>query len=209
MANLFDSSNFPPVEPEVLVIGDFWRWKRDDLKTDYPVASYALSYNARLQGTGSTTFAITASEGSDTYSVEVGSSTTGSYTAGTYEWSAFITRSSDSQRIQIDAGIWTIEENRASSSADPRSHAKKMLDKLEATLEDLATRLTSSYSIADRSNTLRRMEEVSQMRDKYLGIYRREIRKQRALNGQPNGQHQLTRFSPVKSSFTLSISDVT
>ena len=209
MANLFDTANFPTVEPEVLVIGDFWRWKRDDLVTDYPVASYALTYEAHIQAPGTHSISITASESATSYTVEVPSATTVNYNAGTYEWGAFITRSSDSERIQVDSGIFTVEENLAGSHSDPRSHAKKMVDKLETTLEDLATRLTSSYSIADRSNTLRRMEEVSQMRDKYLGVYRREIRRQRALNGQPNGQHQLTRFSPVRSSFTLSISDVT
>ena len=59
MSNLFDSDNYPTVEPEVLTIGDRWLWKRTDLGSDYPPASYALSYNARLQGAGSTAISIT------------------------------------------------------------------------------------------------------------------------------------------------------
>ena len=128
MPNLFDSDNFPTVEPEILTIGDRWVWKRTDLGTDYPPSSYALSYNARLQGAGSTAISITASESGDDYLVEVASATTASYTAGAYSWSDYITRSSDSQRIQIDAGDFVIQINLANNASDPRTHSEKMED---------------------------------------------------------------------------------
>ena len=44
MANLFDRDNYPQQEPETLVVGDRWVWKRPDLVSDYPTASYALTY---------------------------------------------------------------------------------------------------------------------------------------------------------------------
>ena len=131
MPNLFDSDNFSTVEPEVLTIGDRWVWKRTDLGTDYPPSSYALSYNARLQGAGSTAISITASESGDDYLVEVASATTAGYTAGTYSWSAYITRSSDYQRIQIDSGDFIIQKNLASDASDPRTHFEKMVNYLE------------------------------------------------------------------------------
>ena len=62
MSNLFDSDNYPTVEPEVLTIGDRWVWKRTDLGSDYPPSSYALTYKARQQSSGSVSFAITAPE---------------------------------------------------------------------------------------------------------------------------------------------------
>ena len=34
MANLFDSANAPSIEPEELIVGDLWQWKRTDLNTD-------------------------------------------------------------------------------------------------------------------------------------------------------------------------------
>ena len=144
MSNLFDSDNYPTVEPEVLTIGDRWLWKRTDLGLDYPPSGYVLSYNARLQGAGSTAISITATESSDYYLVEVDSATTAGYTAGTYSWSAYITRSSDSQRIQIDSGDFEIKTNLASDTSDPRTHSEKMVDFLESTLESLAQKLTSS-----------------------------------------------------------------
>ena len=92
MSNLFDSDNYPTDEPEVLTIGDRWLWKRTDLGTDYPPSSYALSYNARLQGAGSTAISITASESGDDFLVEVASATTAVYTEGNYTWAAYHTK---------------------------------------------------------------------------------------------------------------------
>ena len=157
MSNLFSSDNYPTVEPEVLIIGYRWLWKRTDLGSDYPHASYALSYNARLQGAGSTAISIIASESGYDYLVEVASDTTASYTAGTYFWSAFITRSADSQRIHIDSGDFVIKTNLATRTEDPRTHSEKMVDHLQITLEFLAQKLTTSNSVTGRSNTLTSM----------------------------------------------------
>ena len=197
MGNAFDSANYPTREPEIIVVGDYLSWKRDDLVSDYDPGSYALSYSARKDGAGSTSITITASESSSSYYVEIGSSTSGSYATGDYSWQAYITRSSDSERVIVDEGIWNVVENYASSTADPASFAKTMVDNLQATLESLSTRLTSSYSIADRSNTLQRMDDVRRQLVFYEERYRKEIRKQRALNGQPTGANTLTRFSRI------------
>ena len=194
MANYFDSTNYPTTEPELLVIGDRWVWKRTDIGTDYAPSSYALSYNARLLGTGSTTFSITASESGTEYIVEVASSTTSSRTVGVYAWNMYITRSSDSERIALDSGKFELKDNLATSSADQRTHAAKMVDYLEATQESLAQKLTSSYSITDRSNTLRSMDEVSVQLNYYRTVYNRESMKDRAKSGRRTGQNILVRF---------------
>ena len=194
MANLFDSSEYPTTEPEVLVIGDRWGWKRTDVGTDYAPSSFALSYNARLLGTGSTTFSITASESGTDYIVEVGSSTTSSRSVGVYAWNMYITRSSDSERIALDSGKFEVKDNLATSSADPRSHSAKMVDYLEATAESLAQKLTTAYSIADRSNTLKSMEENQNLLNYYRTVYNREVMKDRALSGKKTGQTILVRF---------------
>ena len=194
MSNLFDSDNYPTVEPEVLTIGDRWLWKRTDLGSDYPPSSYALTYKARQQGSGSVSFAITASESGDDYLVEVASATTAAYNAGTYTWAAYITRSSDSQRIQIDSGEWTVNTNLVSSTADPRDHDEKMVDYLETTLESLAQKLTTSYSVSDRSNTLTSMADVREQLDEYRGRVRSKTNKTRALSGQRTDMNLLLRF---------------
>ena len=194
MADLFDSTNYPTTEPELLVIGDRWVWKRTDIGSTYAPSSYALTYNARLLGTGSTTFSITASESGTDYIIEVASSTTSSRSVGVYAWNMYITRSSDSERIALDSGKFDVRDNLATSSADQRTHAAKMVDYLEATQESLAQKLTTSYSISDRSNTLRSMEEVSVQLKYYRSVYNREVMTDRAKSGRRTGQNILVRF---------------
>ena len=194
MADLFDSTNYPTTEPEILTIGDRWVWKRTDIGSDYAPSSYALSYRARLLGSGSTNFSFVASESGTDYIIEVASSTTTNYTAGTYAWSMYITRSSDSERFALDTGKFEVKSNLVTSESDPRSHAAKMVDHLESTLESLAQKLTTAYSISDRSSTLRSMEEVSGQLNFHRSIYNREVMKDRAKSGRRTGQNILVRL---------------
>ena len=194
MADLFDSTNYPTTEPEILTIGDRWVWKRTDIGSDYAPSSYALSYRARLLGSGSTNFSFVASESGTDYLVEISSSTTANYTAGIYAWSMYITRSSDSERFALDTGKFEVKSNLVTSESDPRSHAAKMVDHLESTLESLAQKLTTAYSISDRSSTLRSMDEVSTQLNFHRAIYNREVMKDRAKSGRRTGQNILVRL---------------
>ena len=194
MADLFDSTNYPTTEPETLTIGDRWVWKRTDIGSDYAPSSYALSYRARLLGAGSTNFSFTASESGTDYIIEIASSTTTNYTSGTYAWNMYITRSSDSERFALDTGKFEVQTNLVTSSADPRSHAAKMVDYLETTLESLAQKLTTAYSVSDRSNTLRSMDEVRNELNYQKTVYNREIQKDRVKSGKRTGQNILVRF---------------
>lgn len=193
VSNLFDTSEYPKVEPEVLYVGDFWRWKRS--LTDYPVGSYALTYNFRLDA--STAFAITASESSDPneYRVEVASATSAGYTKGLYYWSAYITRSSDSERIQIYNGRTEIKANRAVLAEDPRTEAQKNLDAIEAVINNRASIDQQAMSIAGRSLTRMSPEELYGWRNRFKQQVHQELVKQRIANGQSTGNTVKVRFN--------------
>ena len=194
MADLFDSTNYPTTEPEILVVGDRWVWKRTDIGSTYAPSSYALSYRARLLGAGSTNFSFVASESGTDYLVEIASSTTVNYSSGTYAWSMYITRSSDSERFALDTGKFEVQENLVTSSADPRTHAGKMVDHLETTMESLGQKLMTAYSVSARSSTLRSMDEVRGELNYYNTVFRREVQKDRAKSGKRTGQNILVRF---------------
>ena len=194
MANLFDTGNVPTTEPATIVSGDLLQWKRTDLGTDYANGSYTLSYKARLEGTGSTVITITASASGDDFLVSVGQSTTASYTAGDYRWQAYITRNSDSERLTIDSGTFEVAANRSASTADPRSHAKTMLDKLESILEGRADGDVAAYSINGRSLTKLDITDLLMWRDRYRADYLREVHRERALNGTATGSTVVARF---------------
>ena len=116
MSNLFDSANYPTEVPTELQLGDYWAWKKDNLSTDYPTASYALSYEFNLvDGSTASNFTLNATESNDEYLIEVSDTT--SYTKGHYNWVSYITRSSDSARIKLSEGFVEIQDNYATTTS--------------------------------------------------------------------------------------------
>ena len=194
MANMFDTANALETEPAKIIAGDRLIFKRSDLNNDYANSRFTLKYSARLEGTGSTEIQITATASGSDYLVEVNSSTTASYTVGTYRWQAYITRNSDEQRLTIDEGTWEVIANRDAATTDPRSHAAIMVDKIESILEGRADSDVSSYSIQGRSLKKLGIEELMAWRDRYKSELLLEKRKERALNGRGTGAKVLVMF---------------
>lgn len=185
MGNLFDSTNYPDGEPGRLVVGDRWLWKRADLGVDYPPASYALTYSLRLESAG-TEIEITASESGGDYLVEVASATTAAYTAGKYRWQAYITRSSDSQRITIGTGWVEVVANRDAATGDPRTHARIVLAAIEAVIEGKATKDQQSYSVEGVSLSRYAWPELVALRARYRDEVAREDAAERRAAGKPS-----------------------
>jgi len=196
MANLFDRNNYPTQEPDTLVIGDRWTWRRPDLVADYPTADYALTYEFHHDdgGGGAHAFTITATETSDDYIVEVASATTANYNSLQYKWYAFITRTSDSERVAVDDGYTFLVDDYANTNADQRTHAKKVLDAIEAVLENRASQDQMSYSIAGRSLSRMSIDDLLKFRDRYRAEYNKELQKARIKNKQNTGNTIKVRF---------------
>ena len=189
MSNAFDRENYPQREPSTLVLGDYWAWKRDDLADTYPIGSYALTYEFHEDsgGGGSHKFTLTATEADNTYYIEAASSSTTGYTVGDYIWEAYITKSADSNRVMVDSGRTTITQNLANTNADLRSHAKKVLDAIEAVIEGRATIDQSSFSLGGRSLSRMSVDELMTFRDRYKAEYLKEIKLARIRNKQGSG----------------------
>lgn len=182
MANLFDSANYPTKEPTELQIGDRWAWKRINFVTDYPSSAYSLSYIFRKEITGER-IAITATGSSTEYTVEIGSATTENYEAGRYHWVAYITRTSDSARIEVDYGVTDIKPNRSTDNSDPRSFAQIALDNIEVYLKDPTNLAAASYSIAGRSLSRWNREDLMREREVLRGEVVRERRAEQIAKG--------------------------
>ena len=202
MTNRFDRTNYPSSEPAKLVAGDRFTWRRDDLASDYSPSSFALTYefHSDIGGGGSKKFTITAIEADDTYFIEVNSPTTADYTPGDYIWEAYITRTSDSQRIMVDSGRTEITTNLANTNADLRSHAKKVLDAIENVLEGRATIDQASMSIAGRSLSRTPIPDLMELRDRYSSEYLKEIKLARIRNKQGSGNTIKVKFGDSSSS---------
>jgi len=180
MSNAFDSTNYPITEPDELVVGDRWMWKRTDLGTDYPPASYSLKYSLRKDvATPTPEIEITASGSGSEFLIEVASATTAGYTSGRYRWQAYVTRTSDSQRIKIASGVVQIKANSdADASTDARTHARKCLDSIESALEAFAGDTVQTYTITtgtgSRTVTKRNVNDLLKLRDDYRAAVKAE-----------------------------------
>lgn len=194
MSNLFDSANYSTREPEEIIAGDRVAWKRSDLNSDYSNALYTLSYQLRLEGEGTTGYTITASASGTDYIIEVTSATTATYTPGRYQWQAYITRNSDSARVTLETGSLEVVANRSQSTSDPRSHAKVVLDAIEAVLESRATKDQMSYTIAGRSLSRMPVTDLLTFRDRYKAEYQRELDAERIRKGLGSKRRLLVRI---------------
>ena len=193
MANAFDRDNYPTSVPNELQLGDYWAWKKDKLYNDYPLDLYSLSYEFNLvDGSTASNFTLTATEANNTYYIEESSTT--SYTKGEYNWVEYITRTSDSARIKLSEGFIEIQENYATTNSSVRSHAKKVLDAIEAVIENRATMDQSSMSIAGRSLSRLSIDELLLFKDRYKAEYLKEVKKARINNNKSAGNNIKVRF---------------
>jgi len=171
MTNLFDATQAPEGEPLEIVAGDFLQWKVSNLVDDYPTDSYTLIYTARISGARDE-FQITATGQTSHYLITA--TDTGSYSPGTYQWQKEIVRNSDSARIVIGRGTFTVKADLDIAGSDIRSHAEIMVAKIESVLSGKADSDVSSYSIAGRSLTKMSFTELLEARDYYRAEYLRE-----------------------------------
>ena len=172
MTNAFDSSSYPTTEPNTFNAGDRWAWVRSDL-SEYGTG-FTLRYRARLGTDGTTTFTFDATWDGTKYVVEVASATTAGYTAGDYSVEIYMVRDSDSERVSLGDRIWTVQPNLSTSTADTRSHAKRVLDSIEAVIEGRASDSQESYQIKDRALKYMTHEELLKLRSFYKAEYKRE-----------------------------------
>jgi hypothetical protein len=154
MGDRFDSTNYPTTEPRELVVGDRWVWKRTDL-TDYPPATYDLSYLLRDVNDGTREITITASESGTDYLVEVASSTTSGYVPGRYRWLAYITRTSDSERMTLASGYTEVVPNTGGENVETlhMDFLRERVRVLRTAIVQLQSKTVTSYSIGDRTLT--------------------------------------------------------
>ena len=141
---------------------------------------------------------MTASESGDDYIIQ--ESSTASYTKGNYNWVSYITRTSDSARVKLEEGFVEIQDNYATTSASVRSHAKIVLDAIEAVIENRATMDQSSMSIAGRSLSRLSIDELLTFRARYKAEYLKEVKQLRIKNKRGSGNTIKVNFGRVTGS---------
>lgn len=195
MANLFDPDNAPEGEPLEVVVGDFLQWKRTDVASDYPPASFSAEYIARITGGGSNEIALAGTGIDGAYLFTVDSATSADFEPGYYHWQLEITETATGNRLVVDRGTFTAIVDLDENQADPRTHAEIMVSKIQSILEGKADSDVSNYSIAGRSLTKMTFEELISARDVYRREFQQEKVKDRIKRGKPSGSTVKVRFS--------------
>lgn len=149
--------------PSTLRAGDTWSWR--DAYPDYPAnQSWVLSYslvNAAVK-IDLPSVGITA-DGAD-FAILIPAATTNGYAPGRYTQVAKVTKSP--LIYTVGNGSIDVLPN-LSAAADTRTHARKVLEAIEAVLEKRATLDQESYTIGTRTLARTPIPELIRLRDRY------------------------------------------
>lgn len=169
--------------PSTLVAGDTWEWTRD--LSDYPAGTWTLTYYFAKDGKQ---FSAAATADGTTHSVSVAAATTAVYPAGRYQWQARVTAAGES--FTVESGWVQVQANPATSTADPRSWARRTLDAVECFLEGNASTAQQSMTVQGRSLARWPLAELLQLRDKL----RQEVRTEEQGSAAGLGRNIKVRF---------------
>lgn len=184
-------TTIPTTEPLSFIAGDTVKWTKD--LSDYkPEDGWTLTYALVQDGNQET---ITATDNGDsTHLAAITAATSGAYGLGMYHWQAYVTKATE--RYTVDSGTLEVLTNFATQSAgyDNRSHVKKTLDALEATILGKASTDQLSVSINGRSISNMKPEDLIKWRDLYKSEYAREQKAEAIKNGTGVSSKIVTRF---------------
>jgi hypothetical protein len=176
--------------PTEWVAGDTIIW--DVIVPDYPATDgWTLKYI--LKAKTAHIDAITASADGADYTVTISASASSAYASGEYHYKAYVVKGSE--RFTVDNGKITIKKDfDDSGNYDDRTHAKIVVDAIEAVIEGRATKDQESYSIAGRSLERTPIPELLVLRDRYKAEVVREDRADRIRRGLGHSGRIKTRF---------------
>lgn len=187
-------TNIPTTEPNSVTAGDKVAWTKT--LDDYPASSYTLVY---ILAGGGSKISITAAADGDDHLVSVLSSVTAEWTPGDYVWFSSVT-DAEGERTTLDSGSITIKPDPTDyvASSDLRSHARKVLDAIEAVIEGRASRSDQQYTIEFNGNKRTLVSipiaDLLALRSQYLAEVLREEAAEKIAKGLDAGNRFLTRF---------------
>ena len=175
----------PTNEPLEARVGDTWAWNRQDLP-DYPATTWTLKYQFK---NATSHFEFNATADGSNFSIVVAKATTAGFTAGKYSWAAYVTDGTSQYTVATGRLNVLPSYSLASAAAlDDRTHARKVLEALEATIEGKATKDQLKYMIGSRSIERLTPAELVTWRNQYRAEVFSEDNKERRQNGYGAGR---------------------
>ncbi len=181
------AADIPTVEPAQIIAGDTLKFQI--ALGDYSAnEGWTLTYTL-VNAAQRITFAA-AADGSD-HLVTVAATTTAAYAVGSYDWRAQVSKAGE---------VFTVRTGRVevvsafAAATDGRSHVRKVLDAIEARLENRATSEVLEYEIAGRRLRYIPMADLLALRDKYRAELAREDAAADVARGLPDRRKIYVRF---------------
>lgn len=170
------ATDIATTEPSVILAGYTLQWEKT--LSDYPASEYTLKYSIR----GPQAIDITAAADGDDHLVDINAADTEVWQEGDYWWHSYVEKGTGAtfERYQIAEGRLTIKADPEALEADydGRSHAKTMLDAIEATLQGKAT--DSQLDILVKSLGDKNIQRNPELLIKWRDIYKREYQSELA-----------------------------
>ena len=157
--------------PSRFSAGDSLSWRWSDHR--FPASDWTLQYVLLKAGKKIAIDAV--ADGTD-HLVELPNSTTADYESGEYRWKAHVSND-DGERYEVDSGSVEITEDYASQTRgmDARSHVKKVLDALEASIEGRASKTQMQQTVGGVQVQHIELADQIKLRDRYAIRYRKEL----------------------------------
>ena len=154
---------------------------------DYPASEgWTLTFRLVPRTSGTAIEFSATAEGVD-YRSTVSASTTDGWAAGEYSWASYVTLSGE--RYTVETGTITLlPDPGVATTLDSRSHARIVLENIEAVIEGRATTDQQEYTIGQRS--LRRMtvDDLIKLRTRYRNEVYAEDQAARAASNLGGGR---------------------
>lgn len=186
--------DIPQIEPREAVCGDRFQWTRSF--DDFSAAEWTLTYRLLGKKAGSTIDITAVASGGD-FSIDVAPEVTAEYTDDVYYWSAFASKTGD--RKLVAQGRMVLKPDPAGEFAegkDGRSHARKVLEAIEAVIERRSLTDIQRYTLQAVGRNVDRspISDLLKLRDYYVGLVKAEEAQEAINRGESNGDLVLARF---------------
>ena len=181
----------PTSEPPFARAGDTWEWRKT--LPDFPAGTNTLTYTL-FNAAGVET--ITASADGTVHVIDEAPATTSAFAAGRYDWIAQVSDGTDKYTVGKGA-IDVLPDLSAASTYDGRSHARTVLDAINAMIEGRATdaEIDIVRSVRGGRDTQRDPAHLIKLRQHYAAMVKAEDDAVALANGQQTGRFIQTRFT--------------
>lgn len=177
----------------ILIAGDTWSWSES--VPLYPASSsYVLHYALLKSGTR---IVLDSTADGDNHSFTIAAATTAGYTAGSYSWTAYVTKGTE--RYTVGNGNLEIKPNLTAQSSgfDGRSQARIILEALQSAYQTYISNGSghiAEYQISGRVMKFRNAGEIITQINYWKGEVKAEERREAIANGQSPANRLLVRF---------------